>query len=223
MKSSAIRLYIVVALIVVTFGLTQWAGWATEPPVVELPPWSLSDLPLQLGSWRGETTKTDPEIFAASDANVIVDRRYVDDENHVVLSHTATFPDPEKGIYHNPLNCYRTHGWTKLRDTTVNLDVSDNLTIPVVLTVWENENKKVMVFYWYQLGERILHERWELGKARFAMRGHDKWPVLLKVMLQTDVTERDDPEEVLMGFGKQIAGWLNNPEHSKYFERWRGV
>ncbi len=223
MNSTAIRMYVVVAIILATLGVTRLIGIAVEPPEVELPPWSLKAMPLEFGNWRGEEAKTDPEIFAASGANAIVDRFYRDDQAHVVTSHTATFADPDEGIYHNPNVCYPAHGWKRLRDTTENLDVSDDLTIPVRLAVWENNNEKVMVVYWYQLGNRILHERWELGKARLAMRGQKKWPVLLKVMVQMPVDEKEDSEGILFGFTKQLAGWLNNPEHEKYLGRWGGI
>ena len=64
------------------------------------------------------------------------------------------------------------------------------MTIPVSISTWEYEkkNKKVMVVYWYQIGEHFLFGRWDLGiKIRWSLAGKPKWPALIKVMMEIPI------------------------------------
>ena len=103
-----------------------------------------------------------------------------------------------------------------MKETRENLPVSDGLTIPVSLTTWEREGERVMVVYWYQLGEHVLFGRWDLGwKVRWSLRGQPKWPALIKVMLQISAPEPEDAKTTILGFAEQVAKWENQPEHRK--------
>ena len=58
------------AIVVATYGISRWLQIATGPPEVEMPDWSLRDLPYQLGDWHGKDAKIDPKIAAATGAEV---------------------------------------------------------------------------------------------------------------------------------------------------------
>ena len=222
MNSTAIRLYVVAAIIVATYGISRLVQAETEPPAVELPDWTFRALPLQLGNWHGEATKLDPKIAAATGADVLVDRLYRDGAGHAIYLHTARFVDAAVGVYHSPLNCYRSHGWRKLSGSDQNVPISGDSNIAVSLTTWENEQSKerVIVIYWYQLGMHVLHDNFDLGVARWEMRSEPQWPGLLKIMLQTTVTESEESKTLILDFTECIAKWLNQPEHRKYLDRW---
>jgi EpsI family protein len=223
MNTTATRLYVVAAIIVGAYGVSRLLQIATEPPEAELPGWTFNEMPLQLGKWRGENTKLDPEIAAATGAATIVDRAYRDEQRIAVSLHTAVFEDPAIGINHSPLNCYRRNGWNKTDDTRENVEISQGSTLPVAMTAWEKEGEKVMVVYWYQLGEQVLYDRFELGSIRWKMRGQPKWPALIKVMIQIPVTDPDDSKALVLGFAEHVAKWLNQPAHKKYLGRWPNV
>jgi EpsI family protein len=222
MNSTAIRLYAAAVIVVATWGISHWVQAATAPPEVEMPNWTLRELPLQLGNWHGENATLDPKIAAATGADVIVNRFYHDDANHTISLHTATFKDPAEGVYHSPLNCYRANGWTQVQDSHEDVEVADDLTIPVHLTTWQREGDRVLVVYWYQLGTHVLYSRLDLGGIRWSLRGQSKWPALVKVMLQIPVGDQEDEKAALLGFTERMAKWLNQPEHRKYLDRWRG-
>ena len=97
------------------------------------------------------------------------------------------FANPRDGVYHTPINCYRASGWQDTERDAVRpgglrlLDVSrQRVDVDPGRT-----GERLIVVYWYQLGEHVLFDRWDLGmKVRWALRGRPKWPALIKVMLQ---------------------------------------
>lgn len=71
-----------------------------------------------------------------------------------------------------------------------------------------------MVVYWYQLGDHVLFDRWDLGmKIRWSLRGREKWPALIKVMLTIPAADPEAAKPVLLDFAKQLAAWENQPKH----------
>jgi EpsI family protein len=224
MNSTANRLYTVILLVAATYGISRLVQAETEPPETEMPAWTFHDLPMQLGKWHGEDTKMDPKIATATGAEIIADRLYRDETGATVSMHTAMFRDPSDGVIHTPLNCYRGNGWTLVKETREDVPISEGLTISVALTTWEKDGERVMVGYWYQLGENVLYDRFDLGNIRWKMPGKATWPVLIKVMLQVSVTsDPDDAKTLELGFAELIAKWLNQPEHQKYLAKWPSV
>jgi EpsI family protein len=212
--STAVRVYIVAALIPLTWWGARILNASLEPPEVDMPDWSFAEMPLQLGNWQGEDAKMDPEIAAATGAQVIVDRAYRDNAGHVINMHTAMFEDPKGGVYHSPLNCYRSQGWEKLSETRIDLQINDELSLPVSLTTWEHGGEKKVVVYWYQLGKHVLFGRWDLGiKVRWSLAGKPKWPVLIKVMMEIPMSDADDSKTTILDFAEKVAKWENQPSH----------
>ena len=218
MNSTAKRLYAIVILVLATYGVSRLVQAETEPPECILPDWTFREMPYQLGNWHGEDTKMDPVIAAATGADIIVDRFYRDDTGVVASIHTAMFKDPADGMRHTPLTCYRAAGWAKVKEVQDNLQLSEDVTIPVNLVTWEKDGEHVMVLYWYQLGGHVLFDRWDMGKLRFAMRGQAKWPALIKMMIQIPASDVDDAKSRALAFAELVAKWEHQPQHRKYFE-----
>ena len=156
-------------------------------------------------------------------AEVLVNRSYRDAAGHTVALHTAMFRNPAAGIGHTPSVCYRAAGWNLVDQSFENVQVSNDLAIAVKLTTWEREAETILVACWFQLGDQVLYERFDMARVRWALRGQPKWPVLTKVMLQIPAADLDDARTNLMGFTEQIVKWLNQPEHRKYMDRWPGA
>jgi EpsI family protein len=213
-RSTAFRVYFVAALLPLTFGGAHLVQTALELPDVDMPDWTFKEMPMQLGSWQGRDVSLDPKIANATGAKVIVDRAYQDDMGHQVSIHTAMFDNPGEGVLHSPLNCYRSNGWERSELSTSDLQISDTLTIPVSVSVFHKGPERVMVAYWYQLGEHVLFGRWDLGlKVRWALAGKPKWPALIKVMVQIPVSDINDARSALLSFTEQVAKWENLPKH----------
>jgi EpsI family protein len=213
-NSTAFRLCIVVALMLFAYGGARLVKAGLEPPTVDLPDWTFRELPLQLGPWHGHKTELDPEIAKATGASIIVDRLYEDEAGHSISLHTAMFKNPNDAVCHTPINCYRANGYQDTSAVHENVEASDSLTIPVSLTTWERKGEQLMVVYWYQLGEHILFDKWDLGfKVRWSLRGRAKWPALVKVMLQINASNPEDARTAVLSFAKQVAAWENQPKH----------
>jgi EpsI family protein len=224
MNSTAKRLYAVIAIVVATYGVSRLVQAKTDTPEVEMPDWTFRQMPLQLANWHGEDTKLDPKIASATGAEVIVNRAYRDEQNHFAVVHTAMFKNPADGVFHSPLNCYRSNGWQNLQEIRENVQVSEDMAITVSLITCEKEAERIMVVYWYQLGDQVLYSRLDLGKLRWTMGGQEKWPALIKVMVQMPITTNsEDTKALLLNFTEHVAKWLNQPEHQKYLNRWPGV
>jgi len=223
MSRTAIRLLVVVGIILLTYGVSKLVQIQTEPPEVELPSWTFRDMPMQLEKWHGEDTKLDPEIAAATGAEVIVDRLYRSDVGAVVSMHTAMFKDPGEGVSHAPTNCYRTNGWNLAKDTREEIKIADDRTITVACTRWEKSSETVYVVYWYQLGDNVIYDRVGLGNLRWKMPGKEKWPVNIKVMLQVSLDDPEESKAAILDLAQKIATWLNQPEHQKYLGQWPAV
>ncbi len=218
MGNTALRLYILSAVIVAIYGVSKWEKHALQPPPVQLPKWTFDELPLQFGDWQGEPAKLDPEITKAVGAapGRIVERMYRDGMGHQISMHTAMFSDPVEGVYHSPLNCYRSRGWELINKSREELRLSDNLTIPVLLTTWQQEGQRKLVVFWYQLGDHVLFDRMDLGlKVRWSLAGKPRWPALVKVMLQIDGSELGDAKATILSFAEQVARWENQPQRRK--------
>ena len=210
--NTATRLFIVALLAALLYGSTYVApAWLKlKPPSVKLPERDFRKMPMQFAKWQGEDVPMDPEITRAIGADVVVDRAYRDDQGHVVSLHTALFANPDEGVYHSPINCYRANGWEKLDDTRLQLQVTEESSIPVSLTSWKSEGERILVMYWYQLGEHIIFDRWGLGGVRLEMRGKETWPALCKVLVQTSAA---DPEanNRIQSIAKYVYQWINEP------------
>jgi EpsI family protein len=212
-KNTTVRLFIVVSLVgLVATSTYVFPAWL-KPKEIRLPDWDLSTFPLQFDSWQGAQVELDEKIMERilRDAEDAVDRAYADDANQAVSLHVALFRDLDRGIIHSPYNCYRGAGWTRIDDTQLMLRVSEESSIPVSLTTWELQGKRVMVMYWYQLDEHILFDRLDLGMARWKMRNKETWPAMVKVLLQTSAADPDKGKERIQIIAQRAYQWLNRP------------
>jgi EpsI family protein len=218
--NTAVRVYIVAALIPITWWCAGKVSSSMDhPPGVDMPDWTFASMPRQLGEWQGQDAELDPATANATGAKLdtIVNRNYRDTMGHVISMHTAMFDNPKGGVYHSPLNCYAAHGWDKLSESSSNLQINDQLKIPVNVSYWkrkgEMKDQKIVV-YWYQLGEHVIFGRWDLGiKVRWSLAGKPTWPALIKVMMEMSVADPEEAKTTILGFAEQVAKWENQPSH----------
>lgn len=219
MMSTAQRIYLIAIVVFAVYGVQRFLAAQTAPPAeLLLPDWTFRELPYDLGDWRGEDVKLDPVIAAAVGADIIVDRSYRKDDGVPIMMHTAVFRDPKEAILHSPLNCYRGAGWVYAGRMQETIKVSEAMSIPIELVVWEKDHEKALVAFWYQVGDQVLFDRWDLGKLRIAMRHRTKWPATIKVMAQISAPNVDRARVQLLEFVDLVAKWQNDPKHVKYYE-----
>lgn len=221
-NGTAVRVGIVAALMPLAYLGANWVQASLKTPGTDMPDWRFQQMPRQLGNWRGEDTKMDPRLVVQTGArpDTIIERAYHDPQGRVIAMHAAMFDNPSDGVIHSPLVCYQSAGWTRVSENRAYLQLppeltqlSDKLTVPVSVSTWEDEktSKKVMVVYWYQLGDHFLFGRWDLGiKIRWSLAGKPKWPTLIKVMMEVPIVEGDDTKATVLDFAEQVAGWMNH-------------
>lgn len=215
MTNTTTRLFVTAIFVVLIYFANRLVESGLKLPDVALPDRDFSTMPMNFGSWHGEETELDPKIFRAIGAAVAVNRLYRDGEGHAVSSHVAVFANPDEAIYHSPINCYRANGWRLIEDTREPLPVADGSDIQVRFTVWERARQRAVVVYWFQLGEHVFFNRFEMGWVRWAMRNQQTWPATIKVMLQVPAgANLNETKELVAGLGASIFNWVSDSNHS---------
>jgi EpsI family protein len=182
----------------------------------ELPKWNIEDLPMQLGEWKGKDTELDQRLYSATGAHTIVNRSYTNESGTTISVHFAVFIDPDTGIWHCPVTCYRSAGWTQESGDKIQLQNSSDAKHLVSLSTWKKSSgDNVVVVYWYQLGECRLYDRFDLGwSIRWKMVGRKAWPAMFKVLLSSPPGSK--PEETqaqILNFADLMYQWINQPQH----------
>jgi EpsI family protein len=202
------RLGILIMLVSVVHGGFVALRAGTQPAEVLIPaPPGIHKLPLTLGVWRGEEGHLDPKLFVGAEAYDVVSRIYTDREGHTVSVLFALYVDPGAGVYHTPMNCYQSNGWTNRDQMRLPLQTPNRPEIPVSLSTWESKEDRVVVLYWYEMGEHTLFDRWDWGTVRIQLRGQKTWPPMYKVLLQTSAKDSKDRARLLDVAGS-IRKWL---------------
>ncbi|HYW79725.1 MAG TPA: EpsI family protein [Thermoguttaceae bacterium] len=208
MTNPVTRLLIAIAVVVVVYAGSYAVQGALETPEVILPDRDFNTLPVQLGQWHGKDVALDPEVFVNTDAKRVVQREYRDNQGHALSLFLALYDEPDKGVYHSPMNCYRANGWQKIEDNYRDMECEAAPTIPIRVTTWEKDGKHEMVIYWYRLGEHTLFSRYDMGDVRIKMAGKKAWPAMIKVLLQTSSGASGSAESDLYEFAKLVHQWV---------------
>jgi EpsI family protein len=216
MTGTTVRLLIVAALVAMihvgSLAMQQWL----KPPNVKLPDWDLRDLPLTFGSWKGEKIdleSQDPRMLAVIGARLVVDREYRNvATGQRVTVHTAMFDEYDVGMFHGPMNCYRSNAWQRDEEKRMDLQVPGGATVPISVSTWQRQADRVMVGFWYQLGGETILSRLDLGTVGLKLRGRESWPPLIKVLMQTSATESDTEEEGMRELAEYVYRWMNRPD-----------
>jgi EpsI family protein len=186
-----------------------------KPASVAFPDRDFQQLPVQFGTWQGQVTELDPRLVLATEAKTVVDRLYRDEAKQTVSLHVALFADPDRGVFHSPINCYRSQGWDKLDEMKLAISTGSDTSLEANLTSWEKNGRHIWVGYWYELGEHILYDRTDLPWVRFAMAGKQTWPAMIKVLMETPATDnpRRDKER-LQEIGAHVHGWIHQTSYA---------
>jgi hypothetical protein len=215
-EPATLRLLVVAAAIAVCSWVTYQARAALEPPAVEPLTRDYNKLPLRLGEWTGLDKELDPKKFAAIGAEYVVNRIYRSSNGRYAVSlHLAVFKKPDDGIRHSPMNCYRAEGMRDISTKRTSLNMASEPDMDMLLTTWEKDQKRVLVGYWFKMGEHLLFDRTDMAGVRWALRGQQVWPAMVKVLIHYDPpgsapTEED--AERLREFAVMVEKWISAPD-----------
>jgi hypothetical protein len=133
-------------------------------------------------------------------------------EGHIMKFLLAEYRQPSKGLYHSPMNCYHTHGFTQLGGVEQQpLKAPGRPDTTISVTTWANSQKtgeKVIVAYWYEVGDYTMYTRSDLLNTQWAMRGKNKWPVMFKVLLEMPADEAEQSKAELLDMAQFVRQWL---------------
>ena len=165
----------------------------------------LQEMSLRLDDWKGSDLPADPrlrEILRAQDG---VDRVYTDSSTgQRVLVHAVWTDDYLK--LHFPQQCYRESGWELVNTKDVEIASETGRKFPAKLLSFTQENKRIQVLYWFQLGEHVFLDRVQHRLLRRKVCwGQKEWPPLMKFMLETEDIGLGRSEETLLGFAAKFS------------------
>lgn len=202
------RLAIVISIVLVVHGGFYVVRAGTTPPEVLIPDQTVHELPRQLGNWQGEDGQLDPKIFARTGAYDAVDRYYQDSSGNKISLFVALYTNPSEGLYHSATNCYRSSGWTMISESRMPLKTKGRPDISVSVSMWELKGERILVVFWYELGDYTLFERVDLAKVRWALRGQKTWPPTYKILLQIPAAEPELAQGRILDIAGNIHEWI---------------
>jgi EpsI family protein len=202
------RLMIAAALVALVAGGQALVRASLRPPSVQRLSRPLAELPLRFGEWDGEKKEMDPKLAIATGAKEIADRLYTHPKLGKIAVHTAAYDDPTSGVSHTPIYCYRSSGWRNLHEEWTVLPTGGE-EVRVKYITWELNNERVRVMYWFQMGEHLIFNRYDLGVVRFKLAGHRDWPTMVKVLIQTPASDdRERDRRRMVDLAEHIWEWL---------------
>ncbi len=212
MKNLTTRLSVAITLVVLVYA-GAYAMQGMMGATLVLSTRDYTTMPTEFGQWHGKEVELDPKVFARIGADVVVDREYRNDEGRTISVHTAIFSDPDEGVYHSPMNCYRANGYEKVAEEYWPIQVEGRPEIQIKMVRWKKKDSHVLMAYWYRLGEHTVFSRAGLGWLRLKTGGGSAWPAMTKVLLQTSA-KKDlvDAEDALQEMAAHMHGWLEEPE-----------
>jgi len=200
-----------IEMLVVVQVVFFWVGHMAHPTVVE-PQRPLESFPMvvnipAMGAWEGKDAKLDERSFNESEADIAVSRIYTKEGRGIKLL-LAEYQSPRAGLYHNPMNCYHTQGFTLGHKDMQPLKAANRPDTDVSVSTWTRNSEKVIVAYWYEIGDQTLYERQDLLKTQWAMAGKTKWPVMFKVLLEMPADAPDQSKTEILDMAQVIREWL---------------
>ena len=94
------------------------------------PAFDLNEIPMTLGSWKGETTKLDPNIARGTGADIVVTRRYVNQDTGVAVDMILLFGPAVNMFIHLPELCYPAAGFSQVEGPAICSIKTDSETVP---------------------------------------------------------------------------------------------
>jgi len=210
MGNIIVRMGVVIGtLLAVQLGFL-YVGVLRHPTVVE-PQRPITDFPMVVKAWEGKPAKLDEREFAESEVASDVSRIYAK-EGRTLKFFLAEYDEPAKGLYHNPMNCYHSNGFSQVGSVEWQpVKTSNRPDTKISVTTWTRNSEKVMVAYWYEVGDHTMYERQDLWGTQWAMFGKTKWPVMFKVLLE--MPANNDPEQAkgeLLEMARVVREWLGS-------------
>jgi len=186
MKRFESRIWFTAAVLVLCYLGTAWvrAGYsfAVKPLGRDL-----ESMPLELDDWRGVDTPLDDRVREVLNAQATVNRAYTNARGVEIVAHISAWLSPasvSEVAPHVPKLCYTNSGWmiVEEREVQVKSPLGD---LPVIALLCEKQGERIVVAYWYQMGNARFNSVGEARRIHRSLWGEREWPATVKVLLQT--------------------------------------
>lgn len=145
----------------------------------------ITAMPNKMGDWTvTEAGEIDSRVFAKLDATTAEKRIYEDKKGHAIHYHGSVFENFLRDVPHSPLVCYPAQGWVLLNAERTDIDLPDGTTFHGTLATFEQDNRKLLVLFWFQFGDFTVVNGKEMREAHEHYRPEEKWPSVAKILLQ---------------------------------------
>ena len=206
MKSPFIRLAIAGVAVAIIFGGALYSsnkgGVHRE---IRHPKESIKTIPMEIGKWKGTDTTMDVRLFGKIAAHEVVSRRYTNPASETELTlHCADFDTFWRRVPHSPRVCYKSSGWTTIKEEEFELADPDDRPAVARLATFEKDGDTVFVLYWFQFGDYVICNASELASARGQYRNEETWPPVVKMMIQISAKRPKRARKLLQEFADSL-------------------
>jgi EpsI family protein len=156
---------------------------------------AVSDLPLEVGDYRGERQVWEEATVKASGADAYGAVRYEDRERHTYdLFVGGALRNDEN--FHAPNVCMPSAGWETLLAADVSLRGGGEAAVPVRQLLLQRGAGRMLIYYWFQAGDRLASSEWAVRGYRLLdlIQGRELSPTLIisvYVPVEEDVATAD--------------------------------
>jgi len=171
----------------------------------------LSEIPLEIGSWKGSNLELEQKVVYAVAVNDYVARLYERPNAQPLVLYVGYYRSQRTGqTIHSPKNCLPGAGWEPVESSRVSLHPAGLPAAVVNLYVIEKGLDRQLVLYWYQSHGKIIASeyagKWNMVVDAIRLNRTDSALVRLSIPIGKDArAARADA----VGFGEMLVPELN--------------
>ena len=170
----------------------------------------LKDLPTRLGPWTAQEGGEGTAILLDDDAEVHCLRQYRNAAGDAVSVYAAAWRQYRYSTPHYPEACCPGAGYQVLERRNIQLQVTDQKSIPARVLLLDRHGQKTCLLYWYRRGDEILlFDRWR-RRAMWTFKSERVWPPVVKVMLQMPGSDAEKAESLFRSIAVPIFDWTKD-------------
>lgn len=117
-----------------------------------------SQFPLEIASWRGETTQMNEKVYNILGVEDYIMANFSKGPGLTVNLYVGFYQSQSKGdLIHSPKNCMPGAGWNIVQSSVIPIDLPKNgKTIKIARLLLNKDGQKQVVYYWFQSRGRII-------------------------------------------------------------------
>jgi len=135
-----------------------WPGTAPTSSRVDL-----RQVPGRIGQWQGTDEALEDRILEVLGLDAYLQRRYLDRHGHMLWLYIGYYLHQRQGKgIHSPKHCYPGAGWSIVEKGVEEVALKDpgRPSIRAHRIIFQREETRQMVLYWFQSTDRIVHSEY---------------------------------------------------------------